>query len=134
MTIISVSSFKGGTAKTSTTLHLGAALARFHKKRVLLVDFYAQGNLTAGLGLDPGDQESLAAVLQGNQTIDKIILSTSQKRMDLIPADKLLESKIRRDISVSESAIYGKSIFDTAPSCRAAEDYQQLTKEILSRL
>ena len=51
--ILTTSSFKGGTAKTSTSLHLGAALAKFHRKKVLLVDFDAQANLTIGFGLDP---------------------------------------------------------------------------------
>lgn len=57
--------------------------------------------------------------------------------MDLIEATfpgKLLHTKIRRDINVSEAAIYGKPVFDSAPSCRAAEDYVSLTNEILSRL
>ena len=42
MRVITISSFKGGTAKTSTSLHLGAALAKFHKEKVLLIDFDAQ--------------------------------------------------------------------------------------------
>ena len=42
MPTITVSSFKGGTAKTSTSLNLGAALAKFHKQKVLLIDFDAQ--------------------------------------------------------------------------------------------
>ena len=61
---IAVSSFKGGTAKTSTTLHLASALSKFHNKRVLLIDFDAQANLTTVLGLDPDEQDSLATVLQ----------------------------------------------------------------------
>ena len=55
MKVISISSFKGGTAKTSTALHIGSALALFHKKRVLLIDFDAQANLTTGLGFDPDE-------------------------------------------------------------------------------
>lgn len=89
--IISVSSFKGGTAKTSTSLHLGAAMALFHKKRVLLVDFDAQGNLTTGLGLDPDGQDSLAPVLLGEKEIHDVIIKTSIKNLDLIPADTWLE-------------------------------------------
>ncbi len=38
MKTIAISSFKGGTAKTSTALHVGAALAKFHRKKVLLID------------------------------------------------------------------------------------------------
>jgi chromosome partitioning protein len=47
---------------------------------------------------------------------------------------KLLSSKVRRDISVSEAAAFGKSVFETAPKSRAAEDYTLLAKELLKRL
>lgn len=91
MHCITVSSFKGGTAKTSTALHVGAALAKFHKKRVLLIDFDAQANLTTGLGFDPDEHESMAAVLQGKQTMDKVIRPTGITRLDIVPADTWLE-------------------------------------------
>ncbi len=89
--ILAVSSFKGGTAKTSTSLHLGAALAKFHKKKVLLVDFDAQANLTMGLGLDPDAQDSLAPVLLGKRGINEVIQQTTVKNLDLVPADTWLE-------------------------------------------
>lgn len=89
--VIAISSFKGGTAKTSTTLHIGAALAKFHRRRVLLVDFDAQANLTTGLGFDPDENDSLASVLQGEKNIGDVILSTPVKMLDLIPADTWLE-------------------------------------------
>src|SRR5437899_1211320 len=88
---IAISSFKGGTAKTSTALHLAAGLAKFHKQKVLLIDFDAQANLTTGLGLDPDAQESLAPVLQGETKIEKVILKTSVPNLHLIPADTWLE-------------------------------------------
>lgn len=91
MKVITVSSFKGGTAKTSTTLHIGAALAKFHKKKVLLIDFDAQANLTTGLGFDPDNQDSLAPVLQGEKELEEVILRTQQRNLDLIPADTWLE-------------------------------------------
>lgn len=249
-TIIAVSSFKGGTAKTSIALHLGSALAKYHQKKVLLVDFDSQANLTAGLGYDPDEQDSLASVLQKQKTLQEIKLLTSQKNLDLIPADtwlervevtgalatdrysherlkqyidgldydyiiidtppslcwltesaliaadyslicttpefysvkglerlsqfiqntgrrhhvsvlgvavsfwnkrgksneafldvienafpnKLLNTKIRRDIRVSEAAIYGKPIYELNSASRAAEDYKALTDEIISRM
>lgn len=248
--IIAIASFKGGTAKTSSALHLGAALAKFHKKKVLLIDFDAQANLTTGLGFDPDEQDSLASVLHKQKTIDQVICKTTVENLDLIPADtylervevtgalasdrysherlkeilaaidydviivdtppslcwltesaliaanhalicattefysikglerlsffmqhinerhplkvlgvllsfwnsrgksnkaflevidktfpkKLLESKVRRDITVSEASIYGKPLFDTAPGSRAADDYIKATKEILKRM
>ncbi len=91
MEIIAISSFKGGTAKTSTALHLGAGLVNFHKKKVLLIDFDAQANLTTGLGFDPDDHDSLASVLQGEKKIDQVILETSLPGLKLIPADTYLE-------------------------------------------
>lgn len=91
MATIAVSSFKGGTAKTSTVLHLGATLAKFHKKRVLLIDFDAQANLTSGLGMDPDVHDSMAPVLQGTKEIHDVIQKTAIPNLDLIPADTWLE-------------------------------------------
>lgn len=247
---IAISSFKGGTAKTSTALHIGSALAKFHKKKVLLIDLDAQANLTTGLGYDPDAQDSMAPVLQGQKSINEVILPTSVENLDLVPADtwlervevtgalaadrysheklkeilnevdydaviidtppslcwltesaliaanhslicatpefysikglqrlsefmnsvaqrhpfdivgvclsfwnprgksntafldiiegtfpgKLLQSKVRRDITVSEASVHGKPIFDVSPKSRASEDYIALTKEVLKRL
>lgn len=91
MKTIAISSFKGGTAKTSTALHLGAALAKFHKKKVLLVDFDAQANLTTGCGFDPDEHDSLASVLQGEKSVKEVIKPTTLTGLDLIPADTWLE-------------------------------------------
>ena len=82
---IAISSFKGGTAKTSTALHVGAALAKFHKKKVLLIDFDAQANLTTGLGFDPDENDSMAPVLQGTKTLKEVIKRTSIPNLDLGP-------------------------------------------------
>lgn len=90
-TTIAVSSFKGGTAKTSTTLNLGACLAKYHGKKVLLVDFDAQANLTTGLGFDPDEHDSMAAVLQGKKSVDQVIKPTELKGLDIVPADTWLE-------------------------------------------
>lgn len=91
METIAVSSFKGGTAKTSTALHLGAGLCKYHKKRVLLVDFDAQANLTTGLGFDPDDNDSIAPVLQSTKEISEVIKKTAIPKLDIIPADTWLE-------------------------------------------
>ncbi|HEU64959.1 MAG: Sporulation initiation inhibitor protein Soj [Candidatus Anoxychlamydiales bacterium] len=249
MEIIAITSFKGGTAKTSTCLHVGSALALYHKKKVLLIDFDAQANLTTGLGFDPDEQDSMAVVLQGEKSIKDVILKTSIPNMHLTPADawlervevtgalasdrysherlkqvlkpleydfifidtppsicwltesaliaannslicatpefysvkglqrlavfinnissrhhlsvmgialsfwyprgksnsdfqsviestfpgKLLKTKIRRDIAVSEATIYGSPVFKTAPKSRASDDYKALTKELLKK-
>jgi chromosome partitioning protein len=91
MPTITVSSFKGGTAKTSTSLHLASALAKFHRKKVLLIDFDAQANLTSGLGFDPDEHDSVASVLLGNKKVKDVIIGTDIPKLDLIPADTYLE-------------------------------------------
>src|SRR5262249_39735281 len=72
-------------------LHFAAALVKFHKKKVLLVDFDAQANLTTGLGFDPDENESMAAVLQGEKTFDQVVRKTSMEGLDIVPADTWLE-------------------------------------------
>lgn len=247
--IIATSSFKGGTAKTSTTLHLGACFSKFGKK-VLLIDFDAQANLTTGLGFDPDENDSMAIVLQGEKNLKDVIKKTAFENLDLVPADtwlervevsgqlaqdrysherlkeilkdasydtiiidtppslcwltesaliaadhtlvcatpefysvkglerlsqfiesinqrhplnilgvvlsfwnprgksndafldviettfpnKLLNSKVRRDITISEASVFGKPVFETDSKSRASEDYLAISQEILSRM
>lgn len=54
---ISVFNFKGGTAKTTTTLNLGASLTELGYS-VLLIDLDGQRTLSFGLGLD-GEKPSV---------------------------------------------------------------------------
>lgn len=91
MKVITVSSFKGGTAKTSISLNVGAILASEYKKKVLLIDFDSQANLTAGLGFDPDENESMAPVLQGTKSVEDVTLKTHIKKLSLVPADTWLE-------------------------------------------
>ena len=48
--IVAVSSQKGGTAKTTTTIHLSAAIAEMGHP-VLMVDLDPQGHLAEGFGI-----------------------------------------------------------------------------------
>lgn len=125
---ISVCSFKGGTAKTSASLHIGASLAKHHKKKVLLIDFDAQANLTSGLGFDPDEHDSLAEVLKKKKSLQDVIRKTSVKNLDLIPADTWLErvevtealasDRYSHEIlkKVLEDADYDFVLIDTPPS------------------
>ncbi|KKO20770.1 MAG: AAA family ATPase [Candidatus Brocadia sp.] len=44
--VVSFINYKGGVGKTTTTYHIGCALALFHSKKVLLIDVDPQANLT----------------------------------------------------------------------------------------
>lgn len=91
MAIITFCSFKGGTAKTSTALHLGACLASNHSKNVLLVDFDSQANLSVGLGLGADSTKTMVEVLQEKLSIEEVIHSTPIKNLSLIPANTFLD-------------------------------------------
>lgn len=91
MQVIASCSFKGGTAKTSTVLHLGACLAKKHQKKVLLIDFDAQANLTTGLGLSSDTYNTMVPVLQGEKEIQEVIQKTQYPGLDLVPANVFLD-------------------------------------------
>lgn len=84
-------SFKGGTSKTSTAMHIGACLAKFHHKRVLLVDFDSQANLSIGLGVGPDNLKTMVPVLQGQSDIKDVVQETSIPGLYLIPANAYLD-------------------------------------------
>jgi chromosome partitioning protein len=84
--IIAVSNQKGGVAKTSTCLNLGLSLA-LHDKRVLLIDFDVQANLTISLGYK--ETTSFYDVLNGDGvSLNKLILSTKYPNLFLLPSNK----------------------------------------------
>lgn len=87
--IIAVVNQKGGVGKTTTTLNLGAALAR-SGRRVLLVDVDPQGSLTVSAGMEETvtDQSTtIAEVLLRGADIADALLDNVCSGFDLVPAD-----------------------------------------------
>ena len=73
--VIAFANQKGGVAKTTSTLNLGAAL-REHGLRVLGVDMDPQGNLTMSQGIDTeGLEKSMYDVLVHRAPIEEVISS-----------------------------------------------------------
>jgi chromosome partitioning protein len=89
--IISISNEKGGVAKTTTSLSLGAALAEVAKK-VLLIDFDPQANLTLGVGLEPSKTGRTASnVLLDAEPLLNACQPTNMTGVDIVPANAGME-------------------------------------------
>ncbi len=85
--VIAISNEKGGVAKTTTALALGAALVEKGKK-VLLIDLDSQANLTLSLGVDPQESRKTSInVLMENVSINEVRLETGIPNLDLIPSN-----------------------------------------------
>ncbi len=86
--VISMVNQKGGVGKTTSTVSLGAALAEYGRK-VLLVDFDPQGALSVALGIRPdeGDLTVYNLLTEADAHIGDVIISTDIDDLDLLPCD-----------------------------------------------
>ncbi len=99
--ILSMCNQKGGVGKTTSTINLGAALAEFGR-RVLLVDFDPQGALSVGLGVNPLqlDRTVYNLLMDRTVTIDDVMLKTHVPGLDLLPSNI--------DLSAAEVQLVGE--------------------------
>jgi chromosome partitioning protein len=89
---IAMSNEKGGVAKTTSTLSLGAALAELNY-RVLLVDLDPQANLSLALGLETGETNVTSAnVLIENAALSSAICKTNIVNLELVPSTFRIEN------------------------------------------
>lgn len=85
--IIAIANQKGGVAKTTTCINLGASFAAT-KRRVLLVDLDPQGNATVGSGVDKDDLEfSSYHVLLGKAEAKDAIVRVEEANYDVLPTN-----------------------------------------------
>ncbi|MCA1899952.1 MAG: ParA family protein [Chloroflexi bacterium] len=129
---IAVSNEKGGVAKTTTTISLGAALADLGR-RVLLIDLDAQANLTLALGFEPAELEhTSSAVLLDNAPLLSALRQTEIPSLDLIPSNLRIEtseqflpvrthyaSTLKRAIANAPNLPYDYILLDCPPSLGA---------------
>lgn len=120
--VIAITSHKGGTGKTTTSISLGAALQKIGKK-VLLIDMDGQCNLTTTFGLKPNIQPSIIELLEGKATIENVT-KRGEGKIDIIPSNYemvLLEKKLEK-VDALRNAIepikklYDYIIIDCPPS------------------
>lgn len=97
--IIAISNHKGGVGKTTSTLNIGAALAKL-KKSVLLVDLDPQSHLSDSVGIEEPEL-SVYDLLKGK----KVVPTNLSTNLDIIPssidlsgADVELTNEIGREL------------------------------------
>lgn len=124
---LAVANQKGGVAKTTTVISLGAAFSE-HGLRVLLVDLDAQSSLTFSLGVDPKAVEySVYDLLTGDAVATDVVLA-AEDGVDLLPssvdlsaAESLLLPRLEREFVLRDAiagitASYDVVLLDCSPS------------------
>jgi chromosome partitioning protein len=126
---IAISSQKGGVAKTTTCLSLGACLAQ-EGLSVLLVDLDPQAHLTRTLGLDPDSlRRSIGDVLLNQATLLEVSRESEVFNLEVVPAnrglllvEKLLyankgyEFRLKNTFEAWNGQYYDVILFDCPPS------------------
>jgi chromosome partitioning protein len=129
VTTIAISNQKGGVAKTTTCLSLGACLAEMGRS-VLLIDLDPHANLTLSLGLKPQElRRTISDALLGNTSLVAVSRESAVSNLDIIPAnleldvlDKILyerkayEFYLKNKLDAMGKSLYEFVLIDCAPS------------------
>jgi chromosome partitioning protein len=127
--VIAISNQKGGVAKTTTCLSLGACLAEL-EQTVLMIDLDPQASLTLSMGLNPDKlRRSIGDSMLGNTSLVSVSRETPIFGMDIVPAssglyllDKILyerpgfEYRLRDALLDTGLDLYDTVLLDCPPS------------------
>jgi chromosome partitioning protein len=110
--VVAICNQKGGVGKTTSTINLGAALAEYGR-RVLLVDFDPQGALSVGLGMAAHhlDWTIYNLIMEQGIPVDKAVQPTSVPGMDLLPSNiDLSAAEIQLVTEVGREQALGRAL------------------------
>ena len=106
--IIVFANQKGGVGKTTSTVNLGAYLAE-EKKRVLLIDFDPQCNLSSSVGANTKGG-GIYHLLTSQAKVEDCIQTTSVKNLSIIPASPDLAGATVELVEVDKREYYLQKI------------------------
>ena len=124
MIVLSVCNHKGGTGKTTTSIHLAAAMG-LSGRRTLVIDLDPQGFLTRTMGIEePAPEASVAALFDPRADLERMPVQ-DVSGFDLLPSSSTLTKRLRdlnkptdvlwvREALQNADLDYDLVLFDTA--------------------
>ncbi|NPV26812.1 MAG: AAA family ATPase [Firmicutes bacterium] len=109
--VMAIANQKGGVAKTTTAVNLGACLAA-NGRKVLLIDIDPQGNASSGLGVDRQDLKACVYdILINGIPVEAVIQGTEIPNLYVVPATiQLAGAEIELVSAISREAKLKKAI------------------------
>lgn len=101
---------KGGVGKTTSAINIGAYIA-LEGKKVLLVDFDSQGNMSSGVGVTK-DKPTIYELMAGQACADEVIRKTPVENLDAIPASIDLSGAAIELVDQNEREFFLKKCLD----------------------
>ena len=127
--VIGICHQKGGVAKTTTTVGLGASFVGLQTE-TLMIDLDPQANLTSSIGLDSSEMNhSIAEAMLGEADLAAVRMETSLPGLDIVPSNAAMltigrqlyqlpefEFRLRKVLEAPAVYDYGLVLLDCPPS------------------